>query len=216
MAGNTPLRRWKREVHEGGIADPCIVHCPRRITAHAGRDPRSVRARDRRRADDPRAHRRRVADRRSTASTQRPLEGTSFAYTFDAPDAPEQHTTQYFEMLGSPRDLRRRLEGRHVQADRPRCTRDEDPDKPFDDDVWELFHVSEDFSEVQQPRRRGAREAAGAHRPVVAAGRAVPGAAARQPARHGDHGTAADRSPRAQPVRVPASAAWSPRPCAST
>src|SRR6202034_2722354 len=25
MAGNTPFRRWKREVHEGGIADPCIV-----------------------------------------------------------------------------------------------------------------------------------------------------------------------------------------------
>ena len=28
MAGNTPFRRWKREVHEGGIADPCIVHWP--------------------------------------------------------------------------------------------------------------------------------------------------------------------------------------------
>ena len=23
--GNTPFRRWKREVHEGGVADPCIV-----------------------------------------------------------------------------------------------------------------------------------------------------------------------------------------------
>ena len=28
MAGNTPFRRWKREVHEGGVADPCIVHWP--------------------------------------------------------------------------------------------------------------------------------------------------------------------------------------------
>ena len=25
MAGNTPFRRWKREVHEGGVADPCII-----------------------------------------------------------------------------------------------------------------------------------------------------------------------------------------------
>src|SRR4029077_18978278 len=33
MAGNTPFRRWKREVHEGGIADPCIVRWPRRITS---------------------------------------------------------------------------------------------------------------------------------------------------------------------------------------
>ena len=29
MAGNTPFRRWKREVHEGGIADPCIISWPR-------------------------------------------------------------------------------------------------------------------------------------------------------------------------------------------
>src|SRR6185312_4238916 len=28
MAGNTPFQRWKREVHEGGIADPLIVHWP--------------------------------------------------------------------------------------------------------------------------------------------------------------------------------------------
>ena len=27
-AGNTPFQRWKREVHEGGVADPCIVHWP--------------------------------------------------------------------------------------------------------------------------------------------------------------------------------------------
>ena len=33
MAGNTPFRRWKREVHEGGIADPCIFRWPRGIPA---------------------------------------------------------------------------------------------------------------------------------------------------------------------------------------
>ena len=54
MAGNTPFRRWKREVHEGGVADPCIVHWPRGI-AGARRDPAPVRARDRRAADDARA-----------------------------------------------------------------------------------------------------------------------------------------------------------------
>src|SRR5947209_10059428 len=32
VAGNTPFRRWKREVHEGGVADPLIVHWPRRIS----------------------------------------------------------------------------------------------------------------------------------------------------------------------------------------
>ena len=31
MAGNTPFKRWKREVHEGGVADPCIVRLPARL-----------------------------------------------------------------------------------------------------------------------------------------------------------------------------------------
>ena len=33
VAGNTPFRRWKREVHEGGVADPLIVAWPRGIAA---------------------------------------------------------------------------------------------------------------------------------------------------------------------------------------
>ena len=33
VAGNTPFRRWKREVHEGGVADPLIVHWPAGIDA---------------------------------------------------------------------------------------------------------------------------------------------------------------------------------------
>ena len=33
MAGNTPFKRWKREVHEGGVADPCIVRWPNGIDA---------------------------------------------------------------------------------------------------------------------------------------------------------------------------------------
>jgi arylsulfatase len=32
---------------------------------------------------------------------QDPIDGVSFAYTFDAPDAPERKTTQYFEIMGS-------------------------------------------------------------------------------------------------------------------
>src|SRR6266496_2534737 len=36
MAGNTPFKRWKREVHEGGVADPCIVRWPARFAGDAG------------------------------------------------------------------------------------------------------------------------------------------------------------------------------------
>ncbi len=44
VAGNTPFRRWKREVHEGGVADPMIVHWPARHR-RPGRGPQPVRPR---------------------------------------------------------------------------------------------------------------------------------------------------------------------------
>src|SRR5207237_1918892 len=37
MAGNTPFQRWKREVHEGGVADPCIVRLPARQRERAAK-----------------------------------------------------------------------------------------------------------------------------------------------------------------------------------
>jgi arylsulfatase len=100
VAGNTPFRRWKRETHEGGVADPLIVHWPGGIpVAHAG------------------GLRRQYVHCVDVAPTileitgiqvpaevggvpQRPLDGVSFAYTFCDPDAPERHTTQYYEMFG--------------------------------------------------------------------------------------------------------------------
>src|SRR3974377_1790925 len=36
MAGNAPFKRWKREVHEGGVADPCIVRLPPSQRSGAG------------------------------------------------------------------------------------------------------------------------------------------------------------------------------------
>ena len=51
--------------------------------------------------------------RESTAATSRcPLAGTSIAYTFDRRrDAPARKTSQYFEMVGPPRHVPRRVEG---------------------------------------------------------------------------------------------------------
>ena len=46
FAGNTPFRRWKRETYRGGVSDPFLVHWPKWHQSQ-GRDPRSVRARDR-------------------------------------------------------------------------------------------------------------------------------------------------------------------------
>ncbi len=145
MAGCTPLRRWKREVHEGGVADPCIVHFPARISARGELRRQFVH----------------VIDVAPTildlvgitppsvleGVEQKPLEGASFASTFDDPAA-STRDTQYFEMLGSRaiyHDGWKAVTFKPIA--RAMYIADEDPDAPFDDDVWELYHVAEDFSE---------------------------------------------------------------------
>jgi arylsulfatase len=144
MAGNTPLRRWKREVHEGGVADPCIVHFPSRIRARGETRRQFVHAIDIAPTildlvgvDTP---------ERIAGVAQRPLDGESFAATFDDADAATRDT-QYFEMLGSRAIYH---DGWKAVTFKPLArmySDDDDPDAPFDDDVWELYHVAEDFSE---------------------------------------------------------------------
>ena len=149
MAGNTPFRRWKREVHEGGVADPCIVRWPRRF-AHEGGGVRRqfVHAID-------------VfptildlvgleAPDEIGGVAQRAIEGTSFAYLLpdDAADAPEQHDTQYFEMLGS-RGIYHQGWKAVTFKSLGTAPGPNDFDTPFDEDVWELFNVKEDPSETR-------------------------------------------------------------------
>src|SRR5581483_6046539 len=84
VAGNTPFRRWKREVHEGGVADPLIVHWPRGIPDGGTVRPQYVHAID----VFPT-----VLDAVGIAAPevldgveQRPIDGVSFAPTLAAPD----------------------------------------------------------------------------------------------------------------------------------
>ncbi len=90
VAGNTPFKRWKRETHEGGVADPLIVSWPARIAARGEVRTQYVHAIDvvptvLESIGVP------VAD---------DLDGIAFAYTFGDATAPERHTTQYYEMFG--------------------------------------------------------------------------------------------------------------------
>ncbi|KKH50726.1 arylsulfatase [Methanosarcina sp. 1.H.A.2.2] len=97
-AGDTPFRRWKRETYRGGISDPFIVHWP--VGIKAGGEVRTQYAH--------------AIDMVPTVLeclgiesptvikgvTQAPIEGVSFAPTFEDADAPSKHHTQYFEMMG--------------------------------------------------------------------------------------------------------------------
>lgn len=138
VAGNTPFRRWKREVHEGGVADPLIVSWPARITD----------------AGEVRHHYVHAIDLLPTVLdaagidapaeiggvTQSPIDGVSFAATFSDAQAPAGRETQYYEMLGCRAIYHRGWKAVVYKAIA-------DSSVPFDDDPWELYHLDDDPTE---------------------------------------------------------------------
>ena len=81
---------------------------------------------------------------------QDPIDGVSFAYTFDDPNAEGRLQTQYFEIMGSRAIYH---DGWMASAFGPRVPwlaglppgiHEWTPDK----DVWELYHVAEDWSQA--------------------------------------------------------------------
>jgi hypothetical protein len=65
-------------------------------------------------------------------------------YTFDDAKAKETHTTQYFEMFGN----RGIYHDGWIAATRHSIPWIQVQNPPFTQDVWELYHITEDFSEA--------------------------------------------------------------------
>ena len=150
MAGNTPFKRWKREVHEGGVADPCIVAWPGRKAAGAGGVRRQF------------AHAIDVmptvleligveAPPEIERVPQSRIDGTSFAYLLGpgGVDAPGRHMTQHFEMFGSRAIYHDGWKAVTFHPVGPIYDDGLNPNRPFDDDVWELYRVVDDVSETE-------------------------------------------------------------------
>ena len=142
VAGNTPFKRWKRETHEGGVADPLVVHWPAGIAAKGEIRSQYVHAIDLMPTILS------VLDLAPPSEidgvAQRPIDGTSFAYTFAAGpegrDAPERHTVQYYEMFGCRAlylDGWKAVTYHEIQSDEPGL-----PNAP-----WELYDLRADPSE---------------------------------------------------------------------
>ncbi|MFM9940108.1 MAG: arylsulfatase [Hyphomicrobiaceae bacterium] len=141
-AGNTPLRRWKRYLHQGGMSDPLIVSWPKGIAARG----------------EVRGQYSHVVDITPTVLEalglqapsqlngikQTPLEGVSFAHTFNDATAPTAKKVQYYEMIGS-----RALwaDGWKVVVEQPQGAMM--TDEMLSLQKWELYHVAEDFSECE-------------------------------------------------------------------
>ena len=144
-AMDTPYQ-WTKQVasHWGGTRNGTIVHWPRQIAEPGGTRSQFCHVID-------------VAPTILEAAgipqplsvngvQQAPIEGTSMLYTFGAADAPERHDLQYFEMFGN-----RGLYHKGWSA----VTKHRTPWEmvggqllAFDDDVWELYDGSKDWSQA--------------------------------------------------------------------
>lgn len=72
---------------------------------------------------------------------QRPIEGVSMLYSFDKPRMPSRHHVQYFEMFGN-----RGIYFDGWFAGTVHVKPWAGVENGFTEDVWELYHVDEDFS----------------------------------------------------------------------
>ncbi len=148
MAGNTPFKRWKREVHEGGVADPCIVSWPGRVAADGGVRRQFTHAVDILPTvlelvgvDPPRT---------IDYVPQTPIDGLSFASLLgvDGANRPGHRSTQYFEMFGSRAIYHDGWKAVTFKPIGPVYDDGINWNAPFSEDRWELYRVADDPSEL--------------------------------------------------------------------
>ena len=68
-----------------------------------------------------------------------PLHGVSLAYTLDHPQAATQKKVQYFETLGD----------RAIWSNGWKAVARHERGRAYEDDIWELYHAAQDFSETK-------------------------------------------------------------------
>ncbi len=143
MAGNTPFKYFKQSVHRGGIHDALVIQWLGGISARG----------------EIRNQYHHIADIAPTlldviglelpdeidGIPQKPMDGVSMRYSFDAADAPNAKTVQYYEMFGNRSIWADGWKAVTLHANR--MPWDLNVTLPFEEDVWELYNTNEDFSE---------------------------------------------------------------------
>lgn len=133
--GNTPFQWYKTWVHSGGVKDPMIIYYPNEI-----KDKGGIRNQYQHVIDiTPTVLDVIGADKPESIHGiwQKPFHGKSFRYTFNDAQASDQRVIQYYEMLGNKGIYKKGWKAvtNHTFND------------SFEEDVWELYHVAEDYSE---------------------------------------------------------------------
>ena len=156
FAGNTPFRRWKRETYRGGVSDPFLVHWPKGFKAKGEIRNQYAHAIDMVPTVLESLGIEAPTELRGVA--QSPIEGVSFAHSFDDADAPTNHHTQYFEMFAH-RSLYH--DGWRAVCPFPGTSFEEagvrfgmlelteDKLRELDATGWELYHVEVDPAETE-------------------------------------------------------------------
>jgi arylsulfatase len=143
--------QWTKQVasHWGGTPNGTIVHWPRGITGHGGTRTQFCHFID-------------VAPTVLEAAgipepafvngvQQSPMEGTSLLYSLNDAAAPERHDLQYFEMFGNRGVYYKGWSA--VTKHRTPWEMAQGALVAFDDDVWELYDGSRDWSQAHDLAR---------------------------------------------------------------
>jgi arylsulfatase A-like enzyme len=142
LAGNTPFRLCKQYTHFGGTRNPLVVHWPRGIKARG-----EIREQFHHVIDIvPTIMAAAGVELPGTINSvqQAPMEGVPMNYSFEAADAPTNHPTQYFEMLGNRAIVDGKWKAVTYHGRKPWENR---AAWSFDDDHWELYDLEKDPSE---------------------------------------------------------------------
>jgi len=136
QVSNTPFKLYKKSTYAGGTHTPLIVHWPDGIKAKGEIRSQYVHVSDITATmydilgiDLPKTIK---------GIEQMPIHGKSFADSFNHASAESVRKTQYFEIAGQ----------RAIYHNGWRAISNHTQGEPFEDDKWELYHVEEDFSEM--------------------------------------------------------------------
>jgi len=143
MAGNTPFRYFKQSEHRGGQADALVVHWPNGIEGKG-----EIRDQYHHISDiAPTILEAAGIERPDTyhGIPQQPFTGVAMNYSFNNSDAPNAKKRQYYEMFGNRAIWEDGWKAVTLHA--RRMPWELNKVAPFEDDVWELYNVAEDFSE---------------------------------------------------------------------
>ena len=133
MAGNTPFPYFKQSEHRGGQGIKSKGEIRSQYHHISDIAPTIMEAVGVERPDE------------YHGIKQQPFTGVSMNYSFDNADAPNAKKRQYYEMFGNRAIWEDGWKAVTLHANR--MPWDVNVVQPFEDDVWELYHVAEDFSE---------------------------------------------------------------------